>query len=65
MDDRRLRGEGEVAITPQDQAAQSSDINLRTFGLGGSGQLLERGATTLRLKGEALQTELEVGDSTG
>ena len=53
-------GKGELEITPDGENKQLSDINLRTFGVGGSGQLWQDGASRLRLKGEALQTAMEV-----
>ena len=53
-------GEGELAITPQEQARQSSDVKLRTFGIGGNGEVWQGGPTSFRLKGEALRTALKV-----
>ena len=53
-------GEGELAITPQEQARQSSDVKLRTFGIGGNGEVWQGGPSSFRLKGEALRTALKV-----
>ena len=58
-------GTGELKITGQDasgvsQAPKSGDVNLQTIGGGGSGMLWQDGTTTLRLKGEVSQTQLEV-----
>ena len=57
-------GEGELEITEQDangvsQTPVTSDINMQTFGVGGSVSL-QTGTNTLRLKGEVAQTQLEV-----
>ena len=62
-------GEGELEITAQDangvsQTPVTSDINMQTFGVGGSVSF-QTGTNTLRLKGEVAQTQLEVeGDQT-
>ena len=53
-------GAGELEITPQAQARQSSDVKLRTFGIGGNGEVWQGGPTSFRLKGEALRTALKV-----
>ncbi|WP_423908374.1 putative Ig domain-containing protein [Candidatus Spongiihabitans sp.] len=57
-------GNGELEIT-QSGVKNSSDINQRTIGVGGSGQLWQGGASSLRLKGEALQTAMEVKGGVG
>ena len=63
-------GSGDLEITEQNaggvsQTPQSGDVNLLTIGGGGSGMLWQGdlgqgGTTTLRLKGEVSQTQLEV-----
>ena len=58
-------GTGDLEITGQDasgvsQTPKSGDVNLQTIGGGGSGMLWQDGGTTLRLKGEVSQTQLEV-----
>ncbi|WP_423911117.1 putative Ig domain-containing protein [Candidatus Spongiihabitans sp.] len=58
-------GNGELERTPKGGNKQLSDINQRTFGVGGSGQLWQGGASSLRLKGEALQTAMEVKGGVG
>ena len=60
-------GSGDLELT--DKAAPqsgnlSSDLNLQTLALGGSGVVMQTGKTTLRLKAEAMQTQLEVEAST-
>ena len=57
-------GEGELEITPQGETGKTSDVSLRTFGIGGGGsRLFQSGATIFRLKGEALQGAMKVGGS--
>ena len=53
-------GTGDLEITGQGETPQSGDVNLQTIGGGGSGMLWQDGTTTLRLKGEVSQTQLEV-----
>ena len=60
-------GTGELEITEQDangvsQTPKPRDVNLQTIGGGGSGMLWQDAITTLRLKGEVSQTQLEVED---
>ena len=55
-------GEGTVNIT-QNKLTRSSDINLQTIGMGGSGQVWESGATQMRLKGETVWSQLEIEGS--
>ena len=57
-------GWGKLEVTGSTTSGQaSSDVTTQTFGAGGSGQLLKRGGTTLRLKGEALHTSMDVDES--
>ena len=56
-------GTGDLEITGQGETPQSGDVNLQTIGGGGSGMLWQDGTTTLRLKGEVSQTQLEVKGS--
>ena len=51
-------GEGDLEITDEDQGRASSDVELRTVGVGGNYQL--GGSSTFRLKGSAVLSELEV-----
>ena len=58
-------GDGELNITDEDSAGKdmrhaSSNLDLRTFAVGGSGPLPDVGATSLRVKAEALHSELIV-----
>ncbi len=55
-------GWGDLEIADETQQA-SSDVEMRTVAVGGLGRLLKVGATTLRLKGDALLTEMEVEGS--
>ena len=61
--------DGKLKITDQgddgkDMRRSSSDLDLRTVAVGGSGPLLNDGATNLRVKTEALHSELIVaGDA--
>ena len=41
----------------------SDDLSMNTFAIGGNGIVLQRGANTLRLKGEVTQSTLEVDES--
>ena len=56
-------GEGELEVTPKGEEARTSDIEMRTVGVGGSGVLLERGVSTVRLKGEVMRSTVEVDGS--
>ena len=56
-------GTGDLEITGQGETPQSGDVNLQTIGGGGSGMLWQDGTTTLRLKAEVSQTQLEVKGS--
>ncbi len=53
-------GQGDLEITPSGGAAVESDVALRALGLGGSGEIWQQSATTLRLRGEISRSELEV-----
>ena len=53
-------GWGDVEIDDQAMGRQSSNLNTQNVGVGGSGQLLQSGASTLRLKGQFHQTWAEV-----
>ncbi len=56
-------GELEIAREPTTDETgirASSDVTMQTVGAGGSVQVLESHAATVRLKGEALQTTMEV-----
>ena len=55
-------GDGELKITDDDNPLRhaSSDLDLRTLAVGGSGPLPDAGATNLRVKAEALHSELIV-----
>ncbi len=56
-------GEGELEVTPTGRDRRTSDIDMRTVGVGGSGVLLERGVSTVRLKGEVMHSTMEVDDT--
>ena len=57
-------GQGELKLrAPTSGRRASSDVNTRTVGGGLTGLVWSRGAASLRLKGEALQTWLEVEGS--
>ncbi len=56
-------GAGELEVTPTGRDGRASDLGMRTVGVGGSGVLLERGVNTVRLKGEAMYSALEVDES--
>ena len=53
-------GWGDVEFNDQAMGRQSSNLNSQNVGVGGSGQLLQFGASTLRLKGQFHQTWAEV-----
>ncbi len=59
-------GWGELDITadddPNDRRA-TSDVTMQTIGAGGSAQVFDGRAATLRIKGEALQTSMDVEGS--
>ncbi len=59
-------GWGELDITPDadtnDQRA-TSDVTMQTIGAGGSAQVFDGRVATLRIKGEALQTSMDVEGS--
>ncbi len=56
-------GWGDLEIADDEAQQASSDVEMRTVAVGGLGRLLKVGATTLRLKGDALLTEMEVEGS--
>ncbi len=60
-------GWGELEITTvdddEDSQKSTSDVTMQTIGAGGSAQVLEGRAATLRIKGEALQTTTDVEGS--
>ena len=56
-------GEGKLEVTPAGRERRTSDLDMRTVGVGGSGVLLERGVSTVRLKGEVMHSTLEVDES--
>ncbi len=60
-------GWGELEITTvdddEDSEKSTSDVTMQTIGAGGSAQVLESHAATLRIKGEALQTTMDVEGS--
>ncbi len=58
-------GWGELEITRDSNETQVSDVTMQTIGAGGSAQVLEGRAGTLRLKGEALQTNMDVDGGDG
>ena len=58
-------GQGDIEITDEGQGRSSSDVETRTLAAGGDYQLQSHGATTFRLKGSALLTELEVEGGDG
>ena len=58
-------GQGDIEITDDGQGRASSDVVTRTLAAGGDYQLQSHGATTFRLKGSALLTELEVEGGDG
>ena len=58
-------GQGDLEITADGQDRVSSDVETRTLGAGVDYQLQQRGATSFRLKGSAVLSELEVKGSDG
>ena len=52
-------GEGEL----EDEESKTNDLSMQTFAIGGNSILLQRGADTLRLKGEISQSSLDVEQS--
>ena len=56
-------GEGELEVTPTGRDRRASDVHVFTVGVGGSGVLLERGVSTVRLKGEVMHSTMEVDES--
>ena len=56
-------GDGELDISEDralGEAIPSSDLSMQTYALGASGILMETGLTTLRLKGEAMSSSVEL-----
>ena len=56
-------GDGELDISEDralGEAIPASDLSMQTFALGASGILMETGLTTLRLKGEAMSSTVEL-----
>ena len=56
-------GDGELEISEDrapGEAIPTSDLSMQTFALGASGILMETGRTTLRLKGEAMSSTVEL-----
>ena len=56
-------GDGELEISEDrasGEAIPSSDLSMQTFALGASGILMETGLTSLRLKGEAMRSSVEL-----
>ena len=56
-------GEGELEVTPAGRDRRASDVHMLTVGVGGNGVLLERGVSTVRLKGEVMHSAMEVDES--
>ncbi len=58
-------GYGKGELDSDDGAGNtfSDDLSMNTFAIGGNGIVLQRGANTLRLKGEVTQSTLEVDES--
>ena len=56
-------GNGELEIARQGGDTLSSELKMHAIGGGGGGELWQRGATTLRLRGEVLRSTLEVSGS--
>ncbi len=56
-------GRGELAITPTGGAKAVSDIDLAAAAIGASGELWQHGATTMRLRGEAIRHAMKVAGS--
>ena len=57
------QGELEIIEATPKADVLSSDLSMQTLGAGASGVLMETDLTTLRLKAEAVQTQLEVKSS--
>ena len=53
-------GEGELERDDGTTPTKTNDLSMQTFAIGGNSILLQRGADTLRLKGEVSQSTLEV-----
>ena len=53
-------GEGELEREDGTGTTSTNDLSMQTFAIGGNSILLQRGADTLRLKGEISQSVLEV-----
>ena len=56
-------GWGELEIASEDTEVvgrSASDLTMQTIGAGGSGKILDRSGTTVRLKAEALHTTMDV-----
>ena len=53
-------GEGELEREDGTGTTSSNDLSMQTFAIGGNSILLQRGADSLRLKGEITQSSLEV-----
>ena len=58
-------GEGELEREDGTGSTSTNDLSMQTFAIGGNSVLLQRGADTLRLKGEISQSVLEVDDAKG
>ncbi len=57
-------GFGDVVLDDPDIDTQTSDLITRSVAVGGSGDLLQAGATTLRIKGQLQHTQVEVEGNT-
>ena len=55
-------GEGELEREDGTGSTSTNDLSMQTFAIGGNRVLLQRGADSLRLKGEITQSSLEVDD---
>ena len=55
-------GEGELERDDGNTPTKTNDLTMQTFAIGGNRILLQRGADTLRVKGEISQSSLEVDD---
>ena len=55
-------GEGELERDDGTGTTSTNDLSMQTFAIGGNSILLQRGADTLRVKGEISQSSLEVDD---
>ena len=58
-------GEGELEREDGTGTTSTNDLSMQTFAIGGNSILLQRGADTLRVKGEITQSSLEVDDAKG